>query len=194
MDSFIDFVQNWGYQAVFLGSLIEGESIILTASAMARLGHLSIYKVGIIAFIGTLIADQGLYFVGRYYGESIFTRLPKLKEKSARAFTLLHKYDVAFIIACRFIYGIRIVSPIVIGTAGVSPARFMPLNFLSALIWATISCSGGYLIGGVMLEIFESFFKVQQYLIATVLVVVLIIFVTLKIKKTINKRKNNSDS
>lgn len=189
MEAFIEFVHNWGYLAVFLGSLIEGESIILTASAMARLGHLSIVKVGFIAFMGTLIADQVLYFVGWYYGDSIFERFPSLKKKSTRAFELLHKYDALFIIACRFIYGIRVTSSVVIGAAGVKPSRFIPLNFISAAVWAVISCTGGYMLGAVMLEAFEYFDMVQKYFIFGVLGMLVLIFSLVQIRHYL-KRKN----
>ncbi|MES2252694.1 MAG: DedA family protein [Pseudomonadota bacterium] len=191
MDAFIDFVHNWGYIAVFLGSLVEGESVILTASAMARLGHLSILKVGLIAFVGTLIADQGLYLVGWFYGDAIFARFPKLKHKSARAFELLHKYDILFIISCRFIYGIRIISPIVIGAARVKPLRFMPLNFVSAAVWAAISCTGGYMLGAIMLEAFQHFHMVQKYLIFGVLGLLALIFIIVQIRHYYKKNAHD---
>ncbi len=185
----VKFVEEWGYLAVFFGSLVEGESVILTASAMARLGHLSIYKVGIIAFTGTLIADQVLYFVGWYYGDAIFERFPSLKKKSARTFELLHKYDTAFIIACRFVYGIRVTSSIIIGAAGVKPWRFIPLNFLSAAIWATISCTAGYLLGYVVLEAFEHIDTIQKYFIGGILGIVALIYAVIQIKRYRRRKK-----
>lgn len=191
MEAFIEFVQNWGYLAVFLGSLVEGESIILTASAMASLGHLNIYKVGLIAFCGTVIADQGLYLVGWFYGDAIFERFPKLKKQSKRAFEYLHKNDVKFIIACRFIYGIRIISPVVIGAAKVKPARFMPLNLLSATIWAIISCTGGYLLGEAMFTAFKYFDIIQQYLFIGVICVIALGFSIMQICKYLKRKKSS---
>lgn len=190
-ETLVKFVQEWGYWAVFVGSLVEGESVILTASAMARLGHLSIYKVGIIAFTGTLIADQILYLVGWYYGDSIFERFPSLRAKSARTFELLHKYDTLFIIACRFVYGIRVTSSIIIGAAGVKPWRFVPLNFLSAAIWAIISCTGGYLLGHVILEIFEHFDTVQKYFIGGLVLIAAVVYVIIKIRNYIKQKKES---
>lgn len=190
-ETLVKFVQEWGYWAVFVGSLVEGESVILTASAMARLGHLSIYKVGIIAFTGTLIADQILYLVGWYYGDSIFERFPSLRAKSARTFELLHKYDTLFIIACRFVYGIRVTSSIIIGAAGVKPWRFVPLNFLSAAIWAIISCTGGYLLGHVILEIFEHFDTVQKYFIGGLVLIAAVVYVMIKIRNYIKQKKES---
>ena len=187
METFISFVQQWGYLAVFFGSLVEGESVILTASAMASMGYLSITKIALIAFTGTLIADQTLYLVGWYYGPSIFDRFPRVKTRAERAFKLLHRYDIAFIIACRFIYGIRTTSPVVIGAAGVKPSRFIPLNFLSALIWTVVSCTGGYYLGEAMMHVFEYFHIFQKIIIALV-IVCFIAFLAYKF----NQKRNRS--
>lgn len=175
MEQFIAFVQEWGYWAVFFGSLIEGESVILTASSMAYAGYLSIYKIMIIAFCGTLIADQALYFVGRIYGPAIFERFPSLKKSSEKAFRLLHKYDIWFIILSRFVYGIRISSAVVIGAAEISPQRYIPLNILSAFIWTVVSCVGGYLLGDVMMSIIENFETIQKYFLGSVLLLIVLI-------------------
>lgn len=163
MEQFINFVQEWGYWAVFFGSLVEGESVILTASSMAAAGYLSLPKIMIIAFFGTLIADQVLYIVGRYYGPSVFEKFPRLIKSSDKAFKLLNKYDALFIIVSRFIYGIRITSAVVIGAGGVPPHRYIPLNFISAVIWTVVSCLGGYMLGDVMVSIIKNFELVQKY-------------------------------
>lgn len=163
MEHFIDFIQNYGYIAVFLGSLIEGESVILIASVLAHQGYLSLTKIMITAFIGTLFADQALYFVGRYYGPSLFERYPRFKKPAKKAFRLLHHWDSWFILSFRFIYGIRIISPIVAGASGLSPKRFIPLNFIAAFIWTVVSCVGGYMLAETVEELFENFHTIQQY-------------------------------
>lgn len=169
MESLVSFIQEWGYLAVFLGSLIEGESIILTASALAYSGHLVLWKIMILAFLGTWIADQALYLVGYKYGKKVIERFPFLTKSTDRAFELLKKWDVWFIIACRFIYGVRTTSSLVIGAAHIPPKRFFPLNILSAIIWVLISCFGGYCLGPITLTIFENFEKAQKYIIFLVI-------------------------
>ncbi len=175
MEQFIAFVQEWGYWAVFFGSLIEGESVILTASSMAYAGYLSLYKIMIIAFLGTLIADQALYAVGRAYGPAIFERFPRFSKSSEKALALLHKYDLWFIVVSRFVYGIRITSAVVIGAAGIPPKRYIPLNILSAIIWTLVSCISGYLLGDVMISIIENFETIQKYFLSGVFLVVILI-------------------
>ena len=153
MEHLIDFIKDWGYIAVFLGSLVEGESVILVACFMAHLGYLSLTKIMIIAFCGTLFADQALYYVGRYYGQAIIQKFHRLHAPANRAFKLLHSWDIWFILSFRFIWGIRTISPIVIGSSGISPQRYTPLNILAAVIWTLISCIGGYMLSGVIEDI-----------------------------------------
>ncbi|MBM3633471.1 MAG: DedA family protein [Alphaproteobacteria bacterium] len=153
MEYLIDFIKDWGYIAVFLGSLVEGESVILVACFMAHLGYLSLTKIMIIAFCGTLFADQALYYVGRYYGQAIIQKFHRLHAPANRAFKLLHSWDIWFILSFRFIWGIRTISPIVIGSSGISPQRYTPLNILAAVIWTLISCIGGYMLSGVIEDI-----------------------------------------
>lgn len=179
MDILIEFFREWGYWVVLFGSMIEGESIILTACFMAYSGHMSIYKIGVIAFFGTLFADQALYHVGHFYGKRLINKLtkrfPRTKEPSERAFKLLHDWGNWFILSCRFIYGIRIISPVVIGSAGISPRRFIPLNILAAVIWTIISCTVGYMLAG-LIDVL-GFDEVKHY-IGLVSIVLLVAFVT----------------
>jgi len=53
-----EFIETWGYFAVFLGSLVEGESVIFAAGFLAHEGYLSLPKIILVSFTGTLIADQ----------------------------------------------------------------------------------------------------------------------------------------
>jgi membrane protein DedA with SNARE-associated domain len=184
-DSLLEFIKTWGYFAVFLGSLIEGESIILSSCALSALGYLSLYKIMGVAFSGTLIADQLLYHFGRRYGESIFERFPRLGAHADRARRLLKRYDVLFILSFRFIYGIRVVSSVVIGVSGVSPKRFTILNTISAGVWTAVSCFGGYYAADTILKIFHYLAKFQLYLLGMgcVLLIIWIFFYLLRTKE-----------
>jgi Uncharacterized membrane-associated protein len=61
-----EFIEQWGYIAVFLGSLVEGESVIFMAGWMAQEGFLSLPKIIVVAFTGTLLADQSLFFMATF--------------------------------------------------------------------------------------------------------------------------------
>lgn len=186
------------YVFVLLGAMVEGETVILLASALAAAGYLSITKVGTIAFCSTLLVDQVLFFVGHHYfkhpGRPLSERFPKLYHRSKRAVLLLKKYDVWFILLFRFIYGIRAISPVVIGLCGSSPRRFVPLNFVSALIWASVSCSLGYWLGDFLFDvetglIVSGHMRRLQYVIGAVLVTIIASIVATKMLASHKRRK-----
>ncbi|MBS0272123.1 MAG: DedA family protein [Proteobacteria bacterium] len=139
-----EFIETWGYFAVFLGSLVEGESVIFVAGFLAHEGYLSLAKIIVIAFLGTLFADQVLYHIGRHYGPRVINKFPSIQPKADHAFKLLKKYDTLYLLSFRFIYGIRIISPLIIGSSGVEFIRFTILNFIAALIWSVGSCVAAY--------------------------------------------------
>src|SRR5262249_34132271 len=84
-----------------------------------------------------------------------------------RVFYHLHRHSTLFIMGFRFIYGIRTISPIVIGAAGVGIKRFIFLNIIAAFVWANISCWGGYLLRFFFSDAIESMIKhienIQKY-------------------------------
>lgn len=171
LSGFADFVREWGYIAVFLGSIIEGESIVLTASALAAFGYLSIYKIFFIALSTTIVVDQALFWVGYKAGtEWIVRKFPKIEKTRNRVFNLLHKMDVMFIFSFRFIYGIRVASPLIIGSARINPKRFMIYNALSGICWAFVSCFLGYTIADVVMD--GDFDTMPAVIAITVLIVI----------------------
>src|ERR1700722_6375918 len=132
--------------------MIEGESVIFIAGFFAHEGYLSLPKIIFVSFIGTLFADQALYFVGRHYGNLAIDRFPSFRPRAEKAFRLLRRYDNIFILSFRFIYGIRIISPVVIGASGVGIKRFMLLNFLAAIIWSVGSCVAAYYFAHIIID------------------------------------------
>ncbi len=193
MEEFLlSYGKAFGYLIVLLGSFVEGESIVLTAGFLAYKGFFSLPAIIILSFIGSLCADQLLFFVGRIYGPSIIERRPKWKEASKRVFYHLHRHNITFILSFRFIYGIRIVSPIVIGASGVAIRRFAILNFIAALIWAVVSCYAGYLLGYFFADTIENFLSnlghYQRYIGGGLLAVIITVGGYFYIKK---KLRNN---
>ncbi len=142
---FEEFIKSYGYYAVFLFACIEGEVAVLTAGFLCKKGLLSLDLVILFAFLGTLITEQCLFFVGRIYGTRLLEKYPKIFKKSKRVIEFLRKYDSIFIFGCRFVYCIRNISPIMIGMAKITPLKFSTLNIPAALVWSIIIAGAGYL-------------------------------------------------
>lgn len=138
------FIENYGYWAVFVGSLLEGEMIVSIAGAFAYKGMLSFLNIVLISAFATIIAEQICFNIGRFLGARYLHRFPTFHARIEKAFKLLHKYQIMFILTCRFLYGLRIVSPFIIGAAKISPYKFTILNVIAAFIWAILSTTIGY--------------------------------------------------
>jgi membrane protein DedA with SNARE-associated domain len=145
--SLIEFVSAYGYLAVLLGTLLEGESILLLAGFAAHQGHLSLELVLLIAFIGGTAGDQVFFWVGRRWGGQLLERSPMLRARTACVGTLLKRWDAALVFAIRFIYGLRVAGPVAMGALGVNAGRFALFNALGAAVWAVVIGGAGYLLG-----------------------------------------------
>jgi membrane protein DedA with SNARE-associated domain len=117
------------------------------AGFLASQGMMDAWLVMLSGFTGSFCGDQIYYYIGRRYGTPLLARWPTMRKKIDWAFRLLRKYETGFILSFRFIYGIRNVSPFVIGISGVPRLRFALLNLVAALIWANAFTWGGYYLG-----------------------------------------------
>jgi membrane protein DedA with SNARE-associated domain len=100
-----------------------------------------------VAVVGGFISDQALFFVGRRYGGRVFARFPGLAARVPRVHALLRRWDVVAILLVRFLYGVRIAAPIVIGSSGIAPWRLALFDFIGAVLWAFVVASLGYFAG-----------------------------------------------
>ena len=142
-----DLVGQLGYVAVFIGTFLEGESVLALAGVAAAYGYLSYPKVVAVAVVGAFLGDQCCFYIGRRYGPRIMARYPRLAAKAPRVQALLRRWDAPAVIVLRFLYGLRIAGPLVIGTCGISPWRLALFNFIGALIWAPLIAGIGYFAG-----------------------------------------------
>jgi membrane protein DedA with SNARE-associated domain len=136
-----------GYLALFIGTLLEGETIVFLAGLAAHHGYLWFPAVVVVAVVGGFISDQVLFFVGRRYGNRVFARFPGIAAKVPRVQALIQRWDTLAILVVRFLYGLRIAAPIVIGSCGIAPWRLALYDFIGAVLWASVVGGLGYFAG-----------------------------------------------
>ena len=171
--SFTQLVTDYGYLAVFVGCFLEGETILVLAGFAAHQGPLSLPVVLAIAFVAGTLGDQVFFWIGRAWGPSLLVRFPGFDERARRVTELLHRYHAPVIAGIRFMYGLRIVGPIVIGGAGIAPWRFAVFNILGAAIWAPLVGGLGYLFGHTLESLLGDLERFEQFgLVAIVIAAV----------------------
>lgn len=136
-----------GYVTVLIGTFLEGESVLALAGVAASYGYLTFEYVVAVAVLGAFLGDQLCFWIGRRYGQRIMAHYPKLAAKAPRVERLVRRWDAPAVIVLRFLYGLRIAGPIVIGSFGISPWRLAFFNFVGALLWAPLVAGLGYFAG-----------------------------------------------
>lgn len=169
--SIAQFLSEYGYLAVFAGSLLEGESVLLLAGLAAQQGYLSLAYVIGVAFCGATLGDQIFYFLGRRAGQRLMANWPRMQARANVVLVLLQRYDAPLIVGVRFMYGFRILGPIAIGASNVPPLRFLAFNALGAALWAPLIAGAGYACGYALRSLFADMGYVEQIGVVAVLCV-----------------------
>ena len=136
-----------GYIAILIGTLLEGETVLVVGGFLAHRGYLELPWVIVAAFVGTLASDQLLFFLGRKKGLPYLQKRPTWQAKAGRVFGLLQSHQLWIILGFRFLFGFRTVTPFLIGSSGFAPVRFVVLNVVGAAVWAVVFGIAGYLLG-----------------------------------------------
>lgn len=142
-----ELVSSYGYWAITIGTFLEGETILVIGGFSAHRGFLELPWVILCAFLGSFVGDQTYFYIGRFKGESFLDKRPHWKAKSAKVLELLQRRQTMLILGARFLYGIRTVTPFLIGTAKISPVKFFFLDMIGALAWAAAVGGLGYSFG-----------------------------------------------
>ena len=162
----------YGYWMVFVGCLLEGETVLILGGMAAHQQALQFWTVLALAILGGVLGDQLLFWSGRYFGARLLPRLKRHQGTIDRVSGLIERYPSTSVFAVRFLYGMRLVGPLVIGASGLSPWRFALLNLLGATVWATLFVSAGYWAGEALQQLFGD---LKPYRLPIVIGVVLLV-------------------
>jgi len=162
------FVDAYGYLAVFAGAFLEGETILALAGLAARRGYLDFRAVAAIALVAGFAGDQFFFFLGRHHGQRILERFPAVRARALRFDALLARWHAPLIVGIRFMYGLRIVGPIVLGMGRVSTGKFVVFNLIGAVLWAPLIVGIGYAFGALVEAVLDDVNRFELWLFAAV--------------------------
>ncbi len=140
-------VARYGLAALFAGAALEGEAAVIAGGVLAHKGLLSLPLAMLAAGLGSYTADQAWFYAGRRFRDHRWIMAARAKPAFARAVAAFERHPTGFIFAFRFLYGLRTVSPIAIGSTQVSPRLFAIVNAASAACWAMLFTGLGYVFG-----------------------------------------------
>lgn len=152
-----DLIRQYGYIGLFIGTLLEGETIMLLAGFASQHGDLQFSGVVATGFVGSFLGDQLFFYVGRHFGPAIVRRRLSWQASADKVFGLIDRHQALLIVSFRFYYGLRSVTPFAIGAARVGRGRFLVLNAVGAMLWSTALGGLGYLLGRSFVTYFRNF-------------------------------------
>ena len=120
---------------------------MIAGGILAHRGLLSLPLAMLAAGLGSYAADQAWFYAGRRFRDHRWIAAARARPAFARAVAAFERHPNGFIFAFRFLYGLRTVSPIAIGSTQVSARRFALVNAASAACWAIMFTGIGYMFG-----------------------------------------------
>ncbi len=133
-------LRQYRYWLILLGTFLEGEIVLMSASVLAYFGILNIWLVVLAATVGTALSSGFWYWVGRKGGEPFIHRYGAFVGLStsqiSRAHAFLEKYGSGAVVASKFVFGTKILCALFAGALGMSPRKFHTSNIVGAVVWA----------------------------------------------------------
>lgn len=142
-----EIIAQFGYPALIIGLLLEGETVLVLGAFMAHRGYLNL---SLVIFIGALVAfasDQFFFWLGFTKGSRFLERRPAWAKRAQKAQALLGWNKDLLSAGVRFAYGLRTVLPFMMGMSKFDPKRFALFDLLGAVVWASAFGLAGKIIG-----------------------------------------------
>lgn len=140
------------YTAIVLGSLVEGETTVVLAGFAAHQGYAPWWAVTLLAATINFLWDQSLFALGRWRGDWVLDKAPRLRDGVQRIAPLIH-HRRWVVFGVRFMYGLRTAGPIALGLAQEPWPDFVVFNALGAAVWATVFAGLGYAFGNAIARV-----------------------------------------
>lgn len=156
-------LQKFGYLAVFVGTFLEGETILVMAGFFAERGYLDIFVVALVAALGAYLGHVFWFWLGRRYGIRLLDRFPRMKQHFGKGIRLFERYGATAIIITQWLYGLRITAAVIIGISRISLLKFLIYEAISVIAWAAAISAAGYFFGAAVEKVLGRAAHIEKY-------------------------------
>lgn len=191
----IFYISVFGYWAVFIGALFEGETILVLGGLFAHQGQLSLAGVLFAALVGTIIGDGFWFMVGRYRFPRFIHSKDWFIKLSRRPIGLVNQNPKMLALTMRFMYGFRTLIPLGLGLSDIKTGHYFFYHFLGSVLWVGAYGSVGYFFGAILEQIFGRIRHFELILIAVAVLFVVGFFgMSQVIRRQLEKKIAASDT
>jgi len=143
----MDFITHFGYLGIIVWTFLGAEEGVIFSGILASQGFFSLPLVILASAIGGSLGDQLYFYLAWTFGSRLLQRFDKLRQAYPKARRITLKYGDSIVLASRFLAGLRIAVSVACGLFKMNRLKYSVLNFISALMWATLFASLSYSLG-----------------------------------------------
>jgi membrane protein DedA with SNARE-associated domain len=181
----LSLIERYDYLIIFLGVMLEGvgvplpgETVLITAGALAHRGSLTLWEAMVMGSLGAIMGGQAGYCVGRFGGRPFALRWGRYAlitpERLGRAERFFEQHGGRAVFSARFITGLRVFGALVAGMSRMSWGKFTFYSVLGGVVWATAAVGLGYFLWA-SIGLVEHWIGRISLLLAAALVLVVIL-------------------
>lgn len=164
-------LEQFGYIAVFLGTFLEGEAILVAAGFFASRGYLDIILVTVVAYAGAYGGHLFWFWLGRVHGVRLLDRFPRMKRHFGQGVRVFERYGASAIIITQWLYGLRITCAVIIGMSRISIVKFLIYQALSCALWVVVITAAGFYFGRAIESVLGRVEHIEKYGLAIIVVI-----------------------
>jgi membrane protein DedA with SNARE-associated domain/rhodanese-related sulfurtransferase len=197
-------VSTWGGAVVFLNVLltrlgvpIPAVPVLLFAGSAIAAGTLSFWPILGAAVLCALIGDGAWFTAGRLYGRKLIAALsrlsPAIDPKVNKARALFERFGVPLVSISKFVPGLALITPPLMGTTAVDARIYAAWDLASALAWGSF-----WLLGGAaaerQLHMLLDFVKARGGTVIDVLLAAALVYLAFRLQQRRRERRRFADA
>ncbi len=208
----LDFVSAlllaYGYLVIFVGAALDnfglpasGDVVLFAGGFFANSGQVALPLVMLSGFLGALVSDNAVYWIGRYGGRPLIARILKVRLLSflldAKSLGKVERYFEEHggktVFVGRFGPGLRSMTPLFAGVSRMKYSQFIPYNLAAVTLWAIAYSTVGYVFGEYWNELLAVAQNIGYGLVALV-VLTIVFYVLRRRRKNLKKEKSPEEA
>ncbi len=181
------FIKEYGVIAVFIGTFLEGESILIISGALVSQSFLNPLYVWIAASLGAWSGHIVWFVIGKFFGKTSVDKIANrynLSNKVNYIYALISSNKIKTVVLLQYLYGVRMIGALTFGISDIKLQWFSIAEIINCSIWAFVIGSIGFILGKTV----SAFSHSAVYTIWIIASIVILIFIGTKL---FYKFKNN---
>lgn len=154
-ETFLSLILEYSYLILFVWCIFEGEVALIASGVFSHTGQMYYLFALIAGTLGGMAGDIFWYSTGRFNKKYALKILKSHRREVALARIQVYRYGAYIVFIQRFIYGARLVVPLLIGASRYNFRRFLVINFFSSFLWALLYLTIAYFLGDSIIAFFH---------------------------------------